>query len=402
MMANTTFNVIAALACAVNLCMPSTSDAGGLFSAAIRVNESVITNFELEQRQRFLEVLKFPGNPAELAREQLIDERLKRGEAKRLGIRVQQEALKAAVEEYAGRANLPPEEFIAELAKAGVDQSTLIDFLSSAILWGDVVRTKFGAQSAISEEQVERTVKADASGTSLEVSLTEIIMAVDPETEQDFKAKAEELAKIQSITEFSDAAREFSDAPTAEVGGKITWQKLDTLPPVLQPLIFGLASGDVTPPLQIPNAIALFQLRDIRETAYRRPAPGAIDYAIYQFSSDDAKTLNGLRSDLVHCDDLFSWAKGNPTHSLIRESIAPSEIPAPRSALLAPLDDNEFVIETSTNAITLTMLCGRAPNLDTKDIDLEQIRNGLRGKRLEDFANGFLENLRDDARIIYK
>ena len=36
---------------------------------------------------------------------------------------------------------------------------------------------------------------------------------------------------------------------------------LDQLPPVLKPLIFGLAPSDVTDPLPIPNGIAIFQLR---------------------------------------------------------------------------------------------------------------------------------------------
>lgn len=401
-MFKTSLKTLTAIGVALCLSVGTPASSGGLFSAAIRVNESVITNFELQQRQRFLEVLKFPGNPSSLAREQLIEERLKQGEAKKLGIRVPEQVLKASIEEYAGRANLSPEEFISELEKAGVDQSTLIEFLRTAILWSEVVRAKFGAQSAISEEQLERSVKADASGTSIEVSLTEIIMAIEPGLEEETQAKAQELANITSINKFSEAAREFSDAPTAELGGKITWQKLDSLPPVLQPLIFGLAPGDVTEPLQIPNAVALFQLRSIRETPYSRPAPGAIDYAQYRFPSDDAKTLSALRADLVHCDDLYAWAKGNPNHDLIRESAAPNEIMQTRAALLKPLDDNEFVIEITGATATLTMLCGRTPNLDVADVDMEQIRNGLRSKRLDDFANGFLENLIDDARIVYK
>jgi peptidyl-prolyl cis-trans isomerase SurA len=368
-------NTLAALACVWGLAMPAA--AGGLFSAAIRVNEGVITNFELQQRQLFLEILKFPGVPSQLARDQLIEERLKQQEAKKLGISVPAEALQAALDDYASRANLTSDQFIEELGKAGVDKSTLVDFLSSAIMWAEVVRVKFGPQSAISEEQVERTVNSNTSGTSLEVSLSEIIMALDPDIEEEVQARAQELSKI-------------------------TWQKLDTLPPILQPLIFGLAPGDVTEPLQIPNAVAIFQLRDIRETPYQRPTPGAVDYALYQFPSEDTKTLASLRANLVHCDDLYAWAKGNPTHSLIRESRAPAEIATDLQSVLTPLDDNEFIVQNTGNWIALTMLCGRAPNLDAEAIDMAQIRTGLRNQRLDNFAKGYLENLRNDARIVYK
>jgi hypothetical protein len=33
---------------------------------------------------------------------------------------------------------------------------------------------------------------------------------------------------------------------------------------------------------------------------------------------------------------------------------------------------------------------------------MAQIRTGLRNQRLDNFAKGYLENLRDDARIVYK
>jgi len=44
-----------------------------LFSPVIHVNNSVITKFELDQRIKFVEALKFPGNPYQLAQTQLIE-----------------------------------------------------------------------------------------------------------------------------------------------------------------------------------------------------------------------------------------------------------------------------------------------------------------------------------------
>ena len=80
------------------------------------------------------------------------------------------------------------------------------------------------------EAQVERSANAEKSGSSIEVLLTEIIMAMQPGQEQEVRERARELSKIRSVDAFSDAAREFSDAPTREFGGRVTWQKLDTLP----------------------------------------------------------------------------------------------------------------------------------------------------------------------------
>ena len=57
---------------------PMVVGAQNLFSAAILVNDQAITNYELNQRTMFLEALRFPGVPDELAPKQLIEERLKR------------------------------------------------------------------------------------------------------------------------------------------------------------------------------------------------------------------------------------------------------------------------------------------------------------------------------------
>ena len=56
------------------------------FSAAITVNESVVTYFEISQRARLLTLLNAPGDPVERAREDLINERLQVQAAERLGL----------------------------------------------------------------------------------------------------------------------------------------------------------------------------------------------------------------------------------------------------------------------------------------------------------------------------
>ena len=57
-----------------------------IFTPVIQVNNTVITEFEFDQRVKFLSALKFPGNSHQLARTQLIEERLKQSEAEKLNI----------------------------------------------------------------------------------------------------------------------------------------------------------------------------------------------------------------------------------------------------------------------------------------------------------------------------
>ena len=376
--------------------------AQNLFSAAILVNDQAITNYELKQRTMFLEALRFPGVPDELAPKQLIEERLKKAAADQLGIRVSEEELQFELESFARRFNVAFDELAAELERVGISVDTPRAFIANQLLWRDVIRARFGAQANVDEAQVERSANADKSGSSIEVLLTEIIMAMRPGQEQEVRERARELSKIRSVDAFSDAAREFSDAPTREFGGRVTWQKLDTLPDVLQPLIFGLAPGEVTDPLSIPNAQALFQLRGIRETAYRRPLPDSVDYLRYALPSSELENINAIRAYINHCDDLYGWAKGNPNHVLKRETVKRAEIDGPTRNVLTNLDENEYVIATQGPTTTLIMMCSRSQILDLEERDLAQIRDGLLNQRLGSYADSYLENLRDDARIVYK
>ena len=376
--------------------------AQNLFSAAILVNDQAITNYELKQRTMFLEALRFPGVPDELAPKQLIEERLKKAAADQLGIRVSEEELQFELESFAQRFNVAFDEFAAELERVGISVDTPRAFIANQLLWRDVIRARFGAQANVDEAQVERSANAEKSGSSIEVLLTEIIMAMQPGQEQEVRERARELSKIRSVDAFSDAAREFSDAPTREFGGRVTWQKLDKLPGVLQPLIVGLAPGEVTDPLSIPNALALFQLRGIRETAYRRPLPDSVDYLRYALPSSELENINAIRANINHCDDLYGWAKGNPNHVLKRETVNRAEIDGPTRNILTNLDENEYVIATEGPTTTLIMMCNRSQILDLEEQDLAQIRDGLLNQRLGSYADSYLENLRDDARIVYK
>ena len=376
--------------------------AQNLFSAAILVNDQAITNYELKQRTMFLEALRFPGVPDELAPKQLIEERLKKAAADQLGIRVSEEELQFELESFAQRFNVAFDEFAAELERVGISVDTPREFIANQLLWREVVRARFGAQANVDEAQVERSANAEKSGSSIEVLLTEIIMAMQPGQEQEVRERARELSKIRSFDAFSDAAREFSDAPTREFGGRVTWQKLDTLPGVLQPLIFGLAPGEVTDPLSIPNALALFQLRGIRETAYRRPLPDSVDYLRYALPSSELENIKAIRANINHCDDLYGWAKGNPNHVLKRKTVKRAEIDGPTRNILTNLDENEYVIATQEPTTTLIMMCSRSQTLDLEEQDLAQIRDGLLNQRLGSYADSYLENLRDDARIVYK
>ena len=376
--------------------------AKNLFAPAITVNDKSITYYEILQREKLLKALKVPGNPTEVAREQLIDDRLKLSFAEDLDVLPTEEEILTEMDKFSVRARVDTVSFLQELSRIGIDEQSFRDFIIAGIAWRNAIQSKFGARSQVSEIQVERTINAAASGGMLRVLLTEIILPAPPGQEEAAQALAQELSKITSRNAFSDAAGKYSAAPTRTTGGRVKWQNFEQLPPALKPLIFGLAPGDVTDPLPIPNGLAIFQLRAIEETEFKRGRTETIDYLTYEFPSVSRDIADQLKNEVDHCDDIYGVASENANHVFSRQIERPSMIDMDTRAKLKALDAHEKHFSYAGDKTILLMLCTRSSLVAGKAPDLNQIRFGLRNKRLENYADGLLQNLYQDARITIK
>ena len=61
--------------------------AKGSFAPAIQVDDMIITQYEIDQRSLFFELLKFPGNHKKEAEKSLIDDRLKLRASEKFSVR---------------------------------------------------------------------------------------------------------------------------------------------------------------------------------------------------------------------------------------------------------------------------------------------------------------------------
>ncbi|MBV2361350.1 peptidylprolyl isomerase [Thalassococcus sp. CAU 1522] len=396
----------AALVFAILAASPVPLAAQGTFSPVITVNESSITGYEIEQRTLMLRALNAPGNHATLAREQLIDDRLRLQAARDAGIRPNEDDVIDGMSEFAGRANLTREEFVSALAQRGIAEQTFRDFVLAGVAWRELVRQRFAGRASVSEDEIDRALATRGSGSNIRVLLSEIIMPMPPGSEDEVQARAARISQITSQSEFSAEARRYSATASRGNGGRLPWRDLTELPPVLQPLIIGLRPGEVTQPLTIPNAVALFQLREIEETGFSAPEIAAVEYAAYYMpggrSPETLAQARVLASKVDRCDDLYGIAQGQPAEVLERGSLPPGDIPTDIAIELSKLDPGEVSTAlTRANGQTLVflMLCGRTNKID-ENLDREQFTLGLRNQRIARLADGYLAQLRADARIV--
>ena len=373
-----------------------------IFTPVIQVNNTVITEFEFDQRVKFLSALKFPGNSHQLARTQLIEERLKQSESEKLNIIVSETEIEDALKRFASRTNLSVNEFIAELKKIGIYSETFRSYVETELIWQKVVRKKFGAQSNISNLQLKRSKSIAKYEDTVQVLLTEIII---PFSSQDIREKesiANRLKNIKAIEEFSNAARKHSKAPTANVGGRIKWQNFDTLPEIIKPIIFGLSPGEVSEPIRLPKAIALFQLRDIREKKDVKAQAELLDFVTVDSNLSNLKSLEYIKNNFHNCTDLAAKIADQVEFTLIRNKLFFEELPDPIAAVIEKLDSNEAKIIIDDKKSKLVILCERNYQEKSTIETIENDKNVLQNTRLKYLARSLLETLKDNARIVIK
>ncbi len=375
------------------------------FEAAATVNGRAVTNFQVQQRALFLSLLGAPGGDPVSARQALIDEVLQREAARVAGVEVTPEEVDDALVEFAGRANLTPEEFITALEGAGVAPETFRDFVRNGIYWRALIQQRFGPRARPTQAEVTRAAARGGSGTGgVRVLLSEIALPITPENTEQVQALAQRLSDtVSGQAAFERAARANSRAPSAQRGGRIDWVPLANLAPPIAAQVLSLAPGEVSDPINLGSFIALFLLRDLDESGVTAPEDLSVDYAEFLIaggrSADALRRAARLRDDVDTCDDLYGMAQGLPEEVLSREVLPIAELPDDLRQEIAKLDENEVsTLLTRGGNLRFIMLCARVA--EPPEGGFEAIGQQLLNERLTNYAQNFLEELRADAVIV--
>ncbi|SFR47777.1 peptidylprolyl isomerase [Litoreibacter janthinus] len=398
---------------ALALLSPAQAQQQGLFRTAITVNDLVITNYELQQRELFLNVLRAPGNAKTEARKGLIDDRLRLMETRRAGITLTDEQVQAGMEEFAGRAELTADEFIKAIGQAGVSAETFRDFVAAGLAWREMVQGRFGPRSQVTESEVDRAIALQGTTSGARVLLAEIILPLAPPVAERNQALAQRLSEtLKTEGAFSAAARRYSASPTRGSGGRLEWLPLGNVPPQIRAAVLTLGPGEVSEPLSLGNAVGIFQLRSLEETEAGTPETQALEYATVLFpggrTTETLAQAKSFEEKYDTCDDLYAPAKTLPPEYFERTVLPAAEVPGDIALELAKLDSNEVstaLTRQNGQFLVYLMLCGRTVDVpldeNGEEIDLRaRVREQLFNQRITSYADSFLEELRADAVIV--
>ena len=372
-----------------------------LFAPRIIINDATVTEFEFQQRLLFLQLLRAPGDLEKVALNGLIDDRLRMQEARKFKIAVKEADIRKGMEEFAGRANLSAEDFVAALGKAGVEPETFRDFVMAGLLWREIARGKFSAYAKINEDEIDRALEAETRQMALTVAVSELIIPAQPGAEDEAMALARRLsADIRSEGGFAAAVAKYSAAASRERGGRLDPMPLANLPAQISAVVLALAPGQVSAPVAIPGGVALFQLRSLTEGKAADGAAMQVEYARLTLPAtpETDSLLARLQTQAQTCKDLYGMVPGASPAQLVIETQPMTAIAQDTGLALARMDPGEMVVQSRGEARVLLMLCARAPLRD-EPVDRNAVRSRLINQKIEKLGEQYLARLKADAII---
>jgi peptidyl-prolyl cis-trans isomerase SurA len=128
-------------------------------AVAVVVNGQAITDFDVANRQRLMVLTGNRGASRTTAVDELIEERLKLQQARRLGISVTDAQVDTAFSGIAQRARLTTETLTRALGQRGVNARTLRDRIRADIAWQQVVQQRAQGRMNIRDQDIVEALR---------------------------------------------------------------------------------------------------------------------------------------------------------------------------------------------------------------------------------------------------
>lgn len=204
------------LACAVALALV----AGDLSVAPVAqaasqvvavVNKTAITNGDVARRTAFLRLQRRKGNIAKIAKEELVDEVLKRQEIARVGMSVSTADVDAAFARFASSNKMTPQQLTGILGQAGVGADHFKAYIAVSMSWPRLVNARYGSKSKLSnQELVTRLLENKQKPVTTEYFLKQVIFVVPASKKGSIGKRKAEAERSRADFPGCDGAMEFA------------------------------------------------------------------------------------------------------------------------------------------------------------------------------------------------
>jgi peptidyl-prolyl cis-trans isomerase SurA len=191
--------------------------------------------------------------------ERMISDKAQLQMATASGIRVDDNAIEAAVQAVANQNQVTVDELRSRLRADGVDYAQFRSEVRDELLVGRLRQREVDAKVTVSEQDVDQFLRdqggASADASPVALSLAEILVAVPenatPEQVAALQARAQQVIdRARSGTDFTALAAEFSASPTRATGGQMGLRTVDRYPPLFVDATQSLQAGGLAGPVR--------------------------------------------------------------------------------------------------------------------------------------------------------
>jgi peptidyl-prolyl cis-trans isomerase SurA len=205
------------------------------------------------------------------AQEELIEERLKLQEAKKIGIDITDDDVKRMMKSLADRNKMTEEQFAQHIKGLGVDISTMQERTRAQVAWREVVRRRFSAQISITNRDIDRLLSDSATESGedkVELQVQKITLPMPAKPDQ--SAMAKRYAEAEGLRQKLDGCK--STADLAKDAGNARFEdmkyiKPSSIPEPTRSMLLSARDGEVLPPVTAAAGIEVYAVCGRRAVA---------------------------------------------------------------------------------------------------------------------------------------
>ncbi|EJF90671.1 peptidylprolyl isomerase [Bartonella tamiae] len=240
-------------------------------TVAVIVNGNAITNNDVRKRAAFLKLQQRKGNLNALAKEELIDEMLKRVEIKRRNIKINDDDVNNAYAGFAQQNNLTIDQLTQMLAQAGITAEHFKTYIGVQMGWGQLVSARYQSENGLISEQeaVQRMIKNGGKKPSTnEYSLQQVIFVVPANKRASIIGKRKQdannfRAKFNGCNNLKQQSTTMLDVTVRNLGRILEPQ----LPEEWDKAVRSTPVGKMTPPIETKRGVEALAVCEIKKVS---------------------------------------------------------------------------------------------------------------------------------------
>jgi peptidyl-prolyl cis-trans isomerase SurA len=270
---------------------------------ALMVNGDPITNYDIDQRSKFLQLQSQKTPPRKEVIDELIDDKLKVQVGKRYGVDPSVAEIDNAYAGIARRMRQTPDQLSKSLEGHGIHSTTLKARLRADMTWNQIVRGKFQSSLQIGDRDVRSALerKGTTEDFGYDYALRPILFVIPrgapDSTFEQRKKEAEALRTRFSSCDDISFARTLRDVVVRDP----IHRNSSDLSPQLRQVLDQIPIGKLTPPEATSGGVEVFALCGKERTTSETPGKKEVRDELYQarFQEQQKRFLAELRKSAM-------------------------------------------------------------------------------------------------------